>query len=118
MKNYIKYIAMFILILGSMTAEYFPNSEISSSSFYQNFNLNYDSELGKLEGTKFLFSTKIKPKSKFKISCDINLKYVNIADVTNTSIYKIQSGLFHTMKPFFLQRLSLKALFDSITSTL
>ncbi len=57
MKNYIKYLAMFILILGSMTSECFLNSEFSSSSYFQGFYLKKSIEAENLKGTKFLFDT-------------------------------------------------------------
>lgn len=48
---------MFILILGSMTSECFPNSEINSSSYYQGFNLKKSTKAENLKGTKFIFET-------------------------------------------------------------
>ncbi|MBC5863238.1 hypothetical protein [Flavobacterium turcicum] len=118
MKNYIKYLAMFILILGSMTSECFANSEISSSSYYQGLNLKKSSEAENLKGTKFLFDTIHDVKSSFKISLDINPKYLNPADATYVTKFKLQSELFQILKPVRYQKLYLKALFDFTNYTL
>ncbi|OUD36375.1 hypothetical protein [Flavobacterium sp. FPG59] len=118
MKNYIKYLAMFILILGSMTSECFPNSEISSTSYYQDFNLTKSTEAENLKGTKFLFDTIHDVKSSFKISLDINPKYINPADVLCFTKFKIQRALFQTLQPVLYQKLFLKALFGFTNYTL
>jgi hypothetical protein len=109
---------MLLLILGSMTSECFPNSEISSTSYYQDFNLKKSTEAENLKGTKFLCDTIHDVKSSFKISLDINSKYLNLADVLCFTKFKIQSALFQTLQPVLYQKLYLKALFDSINYTL
>ncbi|WP_144892770.1 hypothetical protein [Flavobacterium tiangeerense] len=118
MKNYIKYLAMFILILGSITCECFPNSEISSTSYYQDFNLTKSTKAENLKGTKLLFETIHDVKSSFKISFDINLKYLNPADVTCNTKFKLHSELFQILKPVLYQKLYLKALFEFTSYTL
>ena len=109
---------MLLLILGSMTRECFPNSEISSTFYYQDFNLAKSTEAENPKGTKFLFDTIHDVKSSFKISLDINPKYINTADVLCFTKFKIQSALFQTLQPVLYHKLHLKALFDSINGTL
>ena len=101
-----------------MTSEYFPNSEFSSSSYFQGFYLKKSIKAENLKGTKFLFETIHDVKSSFKITLDINPKYLNPADATNITKFKFQSELFQTLKPVLYQKLYLKALFDFINYTL
>jgi hypothetical protein len=108
---------MFILILGSVTCECFPDSEISSSSYYQEFNFNKSAVLKNSKEIKFLFDTIQDVKISFKISFDINLKYINIADVTSISKYKFQSELYQALKPTLCEKRYLKSLFDFIIYT-
>lgn len=109
---------MLILILGSMTSECFPNSEISSSSYFQGFYLKKSTEAENLKGTKFLFDTIHDVKSSFKITFDIDPKFLNPADVTYITKFKLQSELFQILKPLLHQKLYLKALFDFTNYTL
>jgi hypothetical protein len=109
---------MFILILGSMTSECFPNSEFNSTSYYQDFNLTKSTKAENLKGTKFLFDAIHDVKSCIKITFDINPKYLNPADVTSILKYKFHSVLFQTLKPVLYQKLFLKALFGFTNYTL
>lgn len=109
---------MFILILGSMTSECFSNSEFRSSSYFQGLNLKKSTEAENLKGTKFLFETIHDVKSSFKISFDINPKYLIPADVTCNTKFKLHSELFQILKPLLYQKLYLKALFEFTSYTL
>ncbi len=118
MKNFVKYLILFVLILGSITSECFPNSAMRFSSYYQDFNLKKSTELDKLKGAKFLFDTKHDVTFRFKISYDINPKYLNLADIISVLQYKYHSVLFHALKPILYKKLYLRAFFNSVYYTL